>query len=391
MTQTLERPAVATYGGFAVYVHWPFCASKCPYCDFNSHVRPAGVDQPRYAAAIAREIKTLAADTAPAAPLSVFFGGGTPSLMAPQTVETILTAIADTVGLPDDAEITMEANPGSVDEANFAGYRAAGVNRVSLGVQSLIDADLQRLGRLHDAATARRALALAQRIFPRVSADLIYARPGQTTAAWRDELTNMLAICGGHLSLYQLTIEPETRFYDLAAAGKLRIPDDDHAADLYDLTAELTAAAGVPAYEVSNHARPGEEARHNLVYWRGGAYLGVGPGAHGRLAAQDGRIATETIRRPEDWLAAVEAHGHGLTARTPLSADDRAAETLVMGLRLAEGIDPEVYAHRAGAPLDPAAIARLINDGLLSDDGGRLTVPPHARLLTNAAVRGLLP
>ena len=281
-------------GGFAVYVHWPFCQAKCPYCDFNSHVRHAPVDQRRYAAAMARELATLAAWTDARRPLSVFFGGGTPSLMEPATVDAILTAIDATLGLPADAEITLEANPTSVEQARFEGYRAAGVNRVSLGVQSLADAELAKLGRLHDAATARTALALARRIFPHVSADLIYARPGQTTADWAAELSQMLDLAGDHLSLYQLTIEPGTRFFDLAEMGKLVVPEDDAAADLYELTAELTGAAGFARYEVSNHARPGGEAKHNLVYWRGGTYVGIGPGAHGRIDAAGVRTATSS-------------------------------------------------------------------------------------------------
>ena len=394
MTMLAERivaPKAARDGGFGVYVHWPFCQSKCPYCDFNSHVRHGGVDQSRYAAALAREIATMAAWSPDRAPGSVFFGGGTPSLMEPATVETVLTAIDDALGLPADAEITLEANPSSVEQSRFEGFRAAGVNRVSLGVQSLIDADLVALGRRHDVATARAALVLAQRIFPSVSADMIYARPGQSVLAWRAELSQMLEICGDHLSLYQLTIEPETRFYDLAAAGKLTIPDDDRAADLYELTHALTAAAGLARYEVSNHARPGAEARHNLVYWRGGRYLGAGPGAHGRLVLNQGRTATATRKSPEGWLEAVEADGHGTETREVLERDDIAAETLMMGLRLAEGLDLETYARRAGAPLSPRKISALVADNLLRQEDGRITIPDGARLLTNAVVRELLP
>ncbi|ORE93745.1 Coproporphyrinogen III oxidase, anaerobic [Stappia sp. 22II-S9-Z10] len=376
-------------GGFAVYVHWPFCQAKCPYCDFNSHVRHKAVDQTRFAAAMARELATFASWTSERRPLSVFFGGGTPSLMEPSTVAAILTAIDDTLGLPADAEITLEANPTSVEAARFEGYRAAGVNRVSLGVQSLNDTELAALGRLHDAATARAALALARRIFPHVSADLIYARPRQTTTAWAAELSEMLDLAGDHLSLYQLTIEPGTRFFDLAEMGKLVVPEDDAAADLYELTGEMTRAAGFSRYEVSNHARPGGEAKHNLVYWRGGSYIGIGPGAHGRLNESGTRTATSTERHPETWLAKVEADGHGLTEHEPLGAGARADEYLLMALRLTEGMDLDAYAARAGAPLDEARIDALAAGGFLRRDGRRIAVPETARLLTNAVVREL--
>ncbi len=390
---TAEAPVLeATLdGGFGVYVHWPFCQSKCPYCDFNSHVRHGAVDQPRYARALVRELETLAARTADRSPRSVFFGGGTPSLMEPATVAAVLGAIDRTLGLPGNAEITLEANPSSVEQARFQGFAAAGINRVSLGVQSLYDAELVRLGRRHDAATARAALAFARRTFSRVSADLIYARPGQTLEAWSAELTEMLDLAGDHLSLYQLTIEPGTRFFDLARAGKLVVPQDDLAADLFELTDALTRQAGFARYEVSNHARPGGEARHNLVYWRGGRYLGIGPGAHGRLAQGDRRVATATIHNPEAWLAAVEANGHGLEVDEPLERADIGAETLLMGLRLAEGIDCDTYDRRAGAPLDAQRIRSLAADGLLEQRGRRIVIPDSARLLTNAVVRELLP
>ncbi len=391
---TLLDDAIATRaddeGGFGVYVHWPFCQSKCPYCDFNSHVRHGGVDQPRYAAALVRELATMADWNPDRRPISVFFGGGTPSLMEPATVGTVLEAIDRTLGLPADAEISLEANPSSVEQARFEGYRAAGVNRVSLGVQSLNDADLVALGRRHDVATARAALALAQRIFPRVSADLIYARPGQTTEAWAAELGEMLAICGNHLSLYQLTIEPETRFWDLANAGKLVVPNDDAAADLYELTHALTTAAGFERYEVSNHARAGEAARHNLVYWRGGRYLGIGPGAHGRIRVDGARTATATHRMPEAWLAAVETEGHGVAERETLARDMIADEYLLMSLRLSEGLYLERYARRAGAPLDPHQMDDLVESGLLERGNGRIRIAETARLLTNAVVRELI-
>ena len=377
-------------GGFAVYVHWPFCQSKCPYCDFNSHVRHTPVDQSRFAAALTRELATMASWTGDRRPLSVFFGGGTPSLMEPATVGAVLEAIDATLGLGADAEITLEANPSSVEQSRFEGYRSAGVNRVSLGVQSLHDADLVALGRRHDAATARAALALARRIFPAVSADMIYARPGQTTAAWAAELSEMLTLAGDHLSLYQLTIEPETRFWDLAAAGKLAVPNDDAAADLYELTHELTTAAGYVRYEVSNHARPGAEARHNLVYWRGGRYVGIGPGAHGRLDIDGVRTATATLKNPEAWLAAVEAEGHGLAEREPLAPPAIADEYLLMALRLDEGMDLSAHTRRGGGTALPAArIADLADAGLVERRGGRIRVPDTARLLTNAVVREL--
>ncbi|MEM8552586.1 MAG: radical SAM family heme chaperone HemW [Pseudomonadota bacterium] len=378
-------------GGFGIYVHWPFCQSKCPYCDFNSHVRRSGVDQDAYAAALSRELVDFAQRIEDRWPSTVFFGGGTPSLMEARTVGAVLEAIDRHFGLPADAEISLEANPTSVEAEKFEGFRAAGVNRVSLGVQSLVDDDLRRLGRLHDGQTARRALALATGIFDRVSADLIYARPGQTTEAWAAELSQMLEICGGHLSLYQLTIEPQTRFHDLAEAGKLVIPEDDLAADLYDLTHELTAAAGFRRYEVSNHARQGEEAQHNLIYWRGGRYVGVGPGAHGRVVHRGRRMATSTIKSPEAWLERVEATGSGVEIADDLSAEDMGTEMLVMGLRLAEGIDTARFARRVGCHLQGPQIAGLVDAGVLVEEGTRIRIPDSARLLTNAVVRELVP
>lgn len=389
-TLTRQADAAAVDGGFGVYVHWPFCQSKCPYCDFNSHVRRGDVEQPRYAAALARELATIAGRTSERRPVSVFFGGGTPSLMAPATVAAVLEAVARTLGLPDDAEITLEANPSSVEQSRFEGFRAAGVNRLSLGVQALVDADLAALGRRHDAATARAALSLSRRLFPSVSADLIYARPGQTTTAWAAELGEMLAIAGDHLSLYQLTIEPQTRFFELARNGRLAVPDDDLAADLYELTHELTAAAGFERYEVSNHARAGAYARHNLVYWRGGRYIGIGPGAHGRVTMEGRRTATATLRRPEDWLAAVEERGHGLESIEPLDAGAIADEYVMMALRLREGLDTAAPALAARPPLPGERIGALSEAQLLERDGRRLRIPDGARLLTNAVVRELI-
>jgi putative oxygen-independent coproporphyrinogen III oxidase len=359
----------STEGGFGIYVHWPFCAAKCPYCDFNSHVRHQPVDQARFAAAFERELSHFAGLTGPRTVQSVFLGGGTPSLMEPATVERILTAVSDRWPMDPDIEISMEANPSSVEAERFRGYRAAGVNRVSLGVQSLIDDDLKMLGRLHDAATARKAIETARTTFPRLSFDLIYARPGQTPAGWKRELKEAIALAADHLSLYQLTIEEGTPFHTLYHAGKLKIPDPDLGAEFYELTQDVTANAGLPAYEVSNHARPGAECRHNLVYWRYGDYVGAGPGAHGRLTVGASRLATATERHPETWLETVERTGHALVENSGLSEEEQGDEFLLMGLRLTEGIDLkryERYAHRA---LDPHRLKALIEHGMVEEIG----------------------
>ena len=379
---------------FGVYVHWPFCLSKCPYCDFNSHVRQGGIgggiDQARFAAAFAAEIAASAARTGPRTASTVFFGGGTPSLMEPNTVAAVLDAIGTHWTLAADAEVTLEANPTSVEAARFRGYRAAGVNRVSLGVQSLDDAVLRHLGRLHTAREALDAVAVARTIFDRMSFDLIYARPGQTVAAWRAELDRALGEAGEHLSLYQLTIEPETPFAALHAAGKLAIPDDALARALYDATLDQCAAAGLPAYEVSNHAQPGAECRHNLLYWRYGEYAGIGPGAHGRLVVDGTRRATATEKRPETWLMRVESLGHGVTVDDALTGDEQADEFLLMGLRLAEGIDPARYAALAGRPLDTGRIASLAGHGFVETTaGGRLRVTRSGFPLLDAVVADL--
>ncbi|MCB1501868.1 MAG: coproporphyrinogen III oxidase [Bauldia sp.] len=351
--------------GFGVYVHWPFCAAKCPYCDFNSHVRHTPPDQARYATAFAREIATTA-DRAPGRTVSsIFLGGGTPSLMEPATVGAILEAVAAHWTVAPDAEITLEANPSSVEADRFRGYRAAGVNRVSLGVQALNDADLRMLGRLHDVATARAAIEVARATFPRLSFDLIYARPGQSPDAWAAELGEALSLAADHLSLYQLTIEDGTPFAALHRAGKLVVPDDGAAAELYAATLDAMAAAGLPAYEISNHARPGAECQHNLVYWRYGEYAGIGPGAHGRLVLHDGRHATATERVPEAWLERVEARGDGLIVDDLLSAEEEGDEMLIMGLRLAEGIDMERYRAIAGRNLDPRQLSDLVRHGMI--------------------------
>jgi putative oxygen-independent coproporphyrinogen III oxidase len=360
---------------FGVYVHWPFCLSKCPYCDFNSHVRRAAIDEPRFVRAFSAEITSTAVRAPGRIVSSIFFGGGTPSLMQPETVAAILQAIARHWTIVPDAEITIEANPTSVEAVRFRGYRAAGVNRVSLGVQALDDRALAELGRLHTAREALDAVAVARSAFERVSFDLIYARPQQTPQNWASELNRALAEAGEHLSLYQLTIEPDTPFAALHAAGKLKTPGDEISRALYDTTQEVCAAHGLPAYEISNHARPGAESRHNLIYWRAHEYAGVGPGAHGRLDIDGARHATATEKRPEDWLAAVESKGHGLITDDVLTREEMADEFLLTGLRLAEGIDPQRYEMLAGRALDPARIAELQANGLMEiTAAGRLRV-----------------
>jgi oxygen-independent coproporphyrinogen-3 oxidase len=375
---------------FGVYIHWPFCLSKCPYCDFNSHVRQAAIEEPRYVKAFAAEIAATAARVPGRTVSTIFFGGGTPSLMQPATVAAILDAVGRHWTVAPDVEVTLEANPTSVEATRFRGYRAAGVNRVSLGVQSLDDAVLKQLGRLHTAREALDAVAVARSIFARYSFDLIYARPGQSVAAWRAELARALAEAAEHLSLYQLTIEPDTPFAALHAGGKLVLPDDDLGRDLYDLTLDQCAAAGLPAYEVSNHARPGAECRHNLVYWRYGEYAGIGPGAHGRLVVDGTRRATATEKRPEGWLMRVESLGHGVTVDDPLTRVEQADELLLMGLRLAEGIDPTRYATLAGRPLDLERIAALAGHGFVeTTPDGRLRVTRSGFPVLDAVVADL--
>jgi len=360
---------------FGVYIHWPFCLSKCPYCDFNSHVRHVPIDEGRFVRAFAAEIAATAARAPGRTVATIFFGGGTPSLMQPATVAAILEAVARHWTIAPDVEVTLEANPTSVEAARFRGYRSAGVNRVSLGVQSLDDRVLAELGRTHTAREALQAVDIARAAFDRSSFDLIYARPRQTPREWESELTLALAEAGEHLSLYQLTVEPETPFATLHAAGKLKIPNADTARVLYDTTQEICTAHGLPAYEISNHARPGGECRHNLVYWRGHEYAGIGPGAHGRLDIAGTRRATATEKRPEAWLERVEREGHGLVTDDALTRDEMADEFLLMGLRLAEGIDTARYAALAGRPLDPARIATLREHGLVeTTPAGRLRV-----------------
>ena len=374
--------------GFGVYIHWPFCASKCPYCDFNSHVRIGGVDERRFLAAFRRELRSTRERIGPRCVTSIFIGGGTPSLMQPSTVGGILDEIGGLWEIEPGAEVTLEANPSSVEADRFRGYRAAGVNRVSLGVQSLRDSDLKQLGRLHSVAEAKAAIAVASNTFERFSFDLIYARPGQTAEAWRAELEEALAMAGGHLSLYQLTIEDGTPFAALYAAGKLRVPDGEHARALYELTNEITAANGLPAYEISNHAVPGEESQHNLLYWRYGEYAGIGPGAHGRLIIGRERWATMNERVPERWLSQVEETGEGWIEAEPLSPREQADEMLLMGLRINEGLDLDRFERIGGKQMDPVLISQLVGQGLLatSANGRRIKATMAGRMVLNEVV-----
>ena len=376
---------------FGVYVHWPFCAAKCPYCDFNSHVRTK-IDEDGWVAGIEQELEWVAARQGGERPVveTIFFGGGTPSLMAGKSVGRILEKIARLWPHANDVEVTLEANPASADAARFADYRAAGVNRLSLGVQALNDKDLKMLGRLHNAAEAKAALALATRSFDRVSLDLIYARPGQTESEWCAELQLALAFGTDHLSLYQLTIEPQTPFALLHQTGQLVIPDDDIAAGLYLVTQEMTEAAGLPAYEISNHAKAGSESRHNLIYWRYGDYAGVGPGAHGRLNLDGTRTATATTRLPERWRESLEKSGTAFEDLTAVPDADAAREHLLMNLRLAEGLDLSVYQARWHTRPDAGKITSLIEDGFLTQDGDIIRATPNGRLLLNRVISALL-
>ncbi|MBI3701386.1 MAG: coproporphyrinogen III oxidase [Afipia sp.] len=375
---------------FGVYVHWPFCLSKCPYCDFNSHVRHQAIDEERFARAFDREIKTTASRAQGREVTSIFLGGGTPSLMQPQTVGAILDSVGKHWTVAKDVEVTLEANPTSVEATRFKGYRAAGVNRVSLGVQALDDASLKSLGRLHTAREALDAVAIARSAFDRYSFDLIYARPDQTPQMWADELKLAISEAAEHLSLYQLTIEPETPFFGLHAAGKLKIPDEAVARALYDVTQDVCAGAGLPSYEISNHARKGAECRHNLVYWRGQEYAGIGPGAHARLDIDGVRHAIATEKRPETWLMRVEAQGHGVVSDELLNSEERADEYLLMGLRLAEGIDPMRYLALSGRALDPNRIAILSEEGAIAVDAdGRVRVTAEGFPVLDAVVADL--
>lgn len=378
------------HGGFGLYIHWPFCASKCPYCDFNSHVAET-IDQTRWLKTYAQEIARLGAETGGRVLNSVFFGGGTPSLMDPALVAALLEAVGKTWVVANDLEVTLEANPGSVEAGRFRGYAEAGVNRLSMGVQALNDADLRRLGRVHTAAEARAAFDIARGTFARVSFDLIYARQYQTAGAWLAELREALAMAVDHFSLYQLTVEPGTAFGARHAAGKLAgLPLDDLAADMYLATQDICDAAGVPAYEVSNHARPGRECRHNLIYWRSGDYAGIGPGAHGRLTLNGRRWATEAPRAPGAWLGQVEAGRAGEVPREALSGQEQGAEYMLMGLRLAEGVDTARYTAISGAALPEAALLRLSEIGMVEVSCGRLKATAAGRPVLNAILRELL-
>jgi len=380
-------------GGFAIYLHWPFCQSKCPYCDFNSHVREA-VDEERWRRALLAELDHYAAETAGRVLTSVFFGGGTPSLMAPQTVSALIERIARHWPLTPDVEITLEANPGSVEAAKFAGLAAAGVNRLSLGVQALNDADLRFLGRRHDVGEALAAMELARKHFPRWNFDLIYARPGQTVAAWEAELERALKLAGEHLSVYQLTIEANTAFEGAHRRGELALPPEETAEALFEFTQERLAAAGLPAYEISNHAHLGAECRHNLVYWQGGDYLGIGPGAHGRLTLEGERFATRQHRAPEAWLTSVEAAGHATRERRLLGPEERREELLMMGLRLTDGISRARFRAALGeeieTSLERARLARLVDGGFLVLDAAGLRTTPAGRLRLNAVLAALV-
>lgn len=388
---TAALPENWQQGGFGLYVHWPFCEAKCPYCDFNSHV-VREIDQTRWAAALASEVRRVAAETPGRVLGSIFFGGGTPSLMAPETVAAVLDAAREGWTFGNNIEITLEANPRSVEAARFEGYARAGVNRVSLGVQSLREPDLRRLGRLHDVGEARAAFGIAREVFDRVSFDLIYARQGQTLSDWEDELGEALDMAVDHLSLYQLTIEPGTAFWDRSQAGKLGgLPSDDLGADMYELTQEMCARAGMPAYEVSNHARSDAESRHNLVYWQYGDWVGVGPGAHGRFDLGPQRIESVAWRMPGRWLSAVEEAQDGDESRTAVGGDDQAIEYLMMGLRLSEGLDLARLHQMSLNVAQSAQVASLQEMELLELSAGRLIATPRGRLVLNSVIEALLP
>ena len=375
---------------FGIYIHWPFCKAKCPYCDFNSHVRHEAVDSNSFADALVTELTYMASRTPGRTVSSIFFGGGTPSLMPPKSVAQVLDGIAAIWPVAPNAEITLEANPTSVEAANFRGYRTAGVNRVSVGVQALDEADLKALGRQHTPDEALAAFKLAAQIFPRVSFDMIYARPQQSLEKWRAELTRALAEQQGHMSLYQLTIEPETRYADLFAAGKLNVPGDDLSADLYDLTQELTDKSGLPCYEISNHAKPGHQSQHNLLYWRYGEYVGVGPGAHGRLRDGDTTFATATEKHPETWRTMVQMQGHGLVQDDATDHAAQAREMLLMGLRIDEGIDLTRYEMLAGKPMAQEKITAMADLGFVEMRGNsRLAATQAGRRLLNAVIAEL--
>lgn len=376
-------------GGFGLYVHWPFCQAKCPYCDFNSHVSRE-IDESRWRAAYLREIARVAEETSGRVLNSIFFGGGTPSLMHPDTVAAVIDAARARWPFANDIEITLEANPGSVEAGRFAGYSDAGVNRVSMGIQALNDTDLRRLGRLHSVAEARTAFDVARSCFDRVSFDLIYARQDQSTADWQRELEQALSMAVDHLSLYQLTIEDGTAFGERYRAGGLRgLPDDDMSADMYHLTQDICAAHDLPRYEVSNHARSGAESRHNLIYWRYGDYAGIGPGAHGRLTREGQRFATEAWQMPAAWLDAVDSGG-GERLRNAVPQQDQAEEYLMMGLRLREGLDIERYHMLAQQELSAIRRRNLAEIGMIQDNGSQITATERGMMVLNSVISELL-
>ena len=376
-------------GGFGLYLHWPSCQSKCPYCDFNSHVA-ATIDQSRWKRAYLAEIDRIAAETPGRVLQSVFFGGGTPSLMDPDLVAAILERIRASWPQSNDWEVTLEANPGSVEAGRFLGFSDAGVNRISMGIQALRDEDLRKLGRLHSVAEARKAFDVARKTFKRVSFDLIYARQDQNLASWGVELQEAVAMAADHLSLYQLTIEDGTAFGDRFAKGGLKgLPNEDLSAEMYDLTQDICDAAGLPAYEVSNHAAPGMESRHNLIYWRGGDYLGIGPGAHGRLTLDGIRWTTEAPRAPGDWLTRVEAGNRGELPRDVVPGAERALEYLMMGLRLSEGIDLSRYMTLVGIALSDSKINSLVDIAMIYRTSNGIAATAKGRLVLNAVIREL--
>lgn len=377
------------YGGFGLYIHWPFCLAKCPYCDFNSHVSRS-IDQTRWLRAYLSEIDRVGAQTPGRVLRSVFFGGGTPSLMDPQIVGEILTRVRATWPIANDLEVTLEANPTSVEAGRFKGFKDAGVNRISIGLQALDDADLKRLGRMHSVAEGLAALEVARGLFDRVSFDLIYARQGQTVDTWQNELRQALSLGPDHLSLYQLTIEEGTAFGDRYAIGKLRgLPDEDAAADMYEATQRICENAGLPAYEVSNHAQIGRESIHNLIYWRYGDYAGIGPGAHGRLTLDGRRHETFCALAPGAWLEKVEQSGSGAEHQEPLDQSAQLSELLLMGLRVSEGVDMGRIPAATRVSLS-RKIKDLSDSGLLTTDNDRLRVTPRGRPLLNAVLRALL-
>ncbi len=397
LSNDLGQPCLSNLAGqesalnepLSIYIHWPFCQSKCPYCDFNSHVART-VDEATYVQHLLTELCHYHRFL-PGRPIqSVFFGGGTPSLMGAASVGALLDAIADLWPVSLSCEITLEANPSSIEASRFQGYRSAGVNRVSIGVQSLDDTHLRGLGRLHTSAQARDALTLAARHFERFSFDLIYARPSQTVGEWRRELKEALALSGGHLSLYQLTIEPETAFFDLHRRGKLHTPSDEQAAALYETTQEICEDAGLPAYEISNHAIPGQESQHNLVYWRYGDYLGVGAGAHGRFSVGSARYATSALKPPASWAAQVSGQGHGRETWQNLTPHEQAEEMILMGLRLTQGMPLDDLSHRTGFQLHPESVMELTEQGFLQKPRNTLALTRDGRLVLDAIVAALV-